>query len=126
MIGVLLGAAGILLGTWLGFPTLAPVLVGLTMGFLVPLAARRAALAGVIAWGGVLVAAALRGDNISGLGTTLGGAMGVPSWLLLLLVTLLYPAILAASAAWLSSLAARRFSPSSGGHATLSRELPPT
>ena len=125
MIGVLLGVAGILLGTWLGFPTLAPVLVGLAMGVTMPMAARRAALAGVIAWGGVLLTATLRGDNIAGLSRTLGGAMGVPSWLLLL-VTLLYPAILAASAAWLASLAARRFSPQSGGHATLSRGFPPT
>jgi hypothetical protein len=125
MTGVLLGVSGILLGTWLGFPTLAPVLVGVAMGVTVPMAARRAALAGVIAWGGVLLAAMLRGDNIAGLSRTLGGAMGVPSWLLLV-VTLLYPAILAASAAWLASLAARRFSPSSGGHATLSRGLPPT
>ncbi|HZI27086.1 MAG TPA: hypothetical protein VFD64_02960 [Gemmatimonadaceae bacterium] len=125
MIGILLGVTGILLGTWLGFPTLAPVLVGLAMGVTVPMAARRAALAGVIAWGGVLLAATLRGDNIAGVSRTLGGAMGVPSWLLLI-VTLLYPAILAASAAWLASLAARRFSPWSGGHATLSRGLPPT
>jgi hypothetical protein len=125
MIGVLLGVTGILLGTWLGFPTLAPVLVGLAMGVTVPTAARRAALAGVVAWGGVLLAASLRGDNVAGLSRTLGGAMGVPSWLLLI-VTLLYPAILAASTAWLASLAARRFSPSTGGHATLSRGLPPT
>jgi len=125
MIGILLGVTGILLGTWLGFPTLAPVLVGLAMGVTVPMAARRAALAGVIAWGGVLLAATLRGDNIAGVSRTLGGAMGFPSWLLLI-VTLLYPAILAASAAWLASLAARRFSPWSGGHATLSRGLPPT
>ena len=125
MTGVLLGVAGILLGTWLGFPTLAPVLVGLIMGFTVPMAARRAALAGVIAWGGVLVAAMLRGDHITGLSRTLGGAMGVPSWVVFLL-TLLYPAILAASAAWLASLAARRFSPSGSGHATFSSGLPPT
>lgn len=125
MIGTLLGVTGILLGTWLGFPTLAPVLVGLAMGVTIPMAARRAALAGVVSWGGILLAATLRGDNIAGLSRTLGAAMGVPSWLLLI-VTLLYPAILAASAAWLSSLAARRFSPSSGGHATLSRGLPPT
>ena len=125
MIGILLGVAGILLGTRLGFPTLAPIFVGLAMGFTIPMASRSAALAGVLAWGGVLIAATLRGDNIAGLGRTLGGAMGVPS-LVLLVVTLLYPAILAASAAWLASLAARRFSPLSGGRATFSRGLPPT
>jgi hypothetical protein len=125
MTGVLLGVAGILLGTWLGFPTLAPVLVGLVLGFTGPMAARRAAMAGAIAWGGVLVAASLRGDHVAGLSRTLGGAMGVPSWVLLI-VTLLYPAVLAASAAWLASLAARRFSPSSSAPATLSSGLPPT
>jgi hypothetical protein len=125
MTGVLFGVAGILLGTWLAFPTLAPVIVGLVMGFTTPMPARRAALAGVVAWGGVLVAAMLRGDHIAGLSRTLGGAMGVPSWVLLI-VTLLYPAILAASAAWLASRAARRVSPWSGGHATFSRGLPPT
>lgn len=125
MTGLLFGVAGILLGTWLGFPTLAPVLAGFAMGFTIPMAARRAALAGVIAWGGILLAAVLRGDNIAGLSRTLGGAMGIPSWLLLI-VTLLYPAILAASAAWLSSLAARFVSPLSRRQATLSRGLPPT
>jgi hypothetical protein len=125
MTGVLLGVAGILLGTWLGFPTLAPVLVGLVLGFTGPMAARRAAMAGAIAWGGVLVAASLRGDHVAGLSRTLGGAMGVPSCVLLI-VTLLYPAVLAASAAWLASLAARRFSPSSSAPATLSSGLPPT
>jgi hypothetical protein len=125
MTGVLLGVAGILLGTWLGFPTLAPVLVGLVLGFTGPMAARRAAMAGAIAWGGVLVAASLRGDHVAGLSRTLGGAMGVPSWVLLIM-TLLYPAVLAASAAWLASLAARRFSPSSSAPATLSSGLPPT
>jgi hypothetical protein len=125
MTGLLLGLAGILLGTWLGYPTLAPVLVGLAMGFTIPMAARRAALAGVIAWGGILLAAMLRGDDIAALSRTLGGAMGIPSWLLLI-VTLLYPAILAASAAWLSSLAAARFSPWGRSQATLSRGLPPT
>ena len=119
---VLLGAAAILVGTWLGFPTLTPILIGVIMGALVAFAARRAVLAGVLAWGGVLLAGAVRGDAIGVLGTTLGGAMGVPAFVVFLL-TLLYPAILAASAAWLSSLVVRRSGLSIGGK-DLARDLP--
>ena len=61
---VLVGAAAIILGTWLGAPTLTPIVVGLVMGVAWPLhAARRAAAAGVLAWGGLLAAAALRGTR---------------------------------------------------------------
>ena len=124
MISVLLGMAAIVAGTWLGAPTLTPILVGVAMGFLVPAnPARRAALAGFLAWAGVLLARTLRGDEIGALSGTLGGAMGVPSWAIVL-VTLFYPAILAASAAWLSHLAARRRVPSIGGEAA--REITPT
>lgn len=124
MISVLLGMAAIVAGTWLGAPTLTPILVGVAMGFLVPAnPARRAALAGFLAWAGVLLARTLRGDEIGALSGTLGGAMGVPSWAIVL-VTLLYPTILAASAAWLSHLAARRRVPSIGGEAA--REITPT
>ena len=124
MISVLLGMAAIVVGTWLGAPTLTPIIVGLAMGVLVPAnPARRAALAGVLAWAGVLLFKTLRGDEIGALSGTLGGAMGVPSWAIVL-VTLLYPAILAASAAWLSHLAVRRRVPSIGGEAA--REITPT
>lgn len=115
MISVFLGTAAILIGTWFGAPTITPIVVGLIMGFLLTAnSARRAALAGVLAWAGLLLGGALRGDDIGALSQTLGGAMGVPSWAIVL-VTLLYPAILAASAAWLSHLAARRLVPSIRG-----------
>ena len=124
MIGVFLGMAAIVVGTWLGSPTLTPILVGLAMGFLLPPnPARRAALAGFLAWAGVLLARTLRGDEVGALSGTLGGAMGAPSRAIVL-VTLLYPAILAASAAWLSHLAARRRIPSIGGEPA--REITPT
>ena len=108
MIGVLLGLAAIVVGTWFGAPTLTPLLVGGVMGIVLhQIPARRAALAGLLAWAGVLLFKGLRGDDIGALSNTLGGAMGVPSWAIVL-VTLLYPAILAASAAWLAHLATRR------------------
>ena len=124
MISVLLGMAAIVVGTRFGAPTMTPILVGLAMGFLLPAnPARRAAMAGLLAWAGLLLGRAVRGDEIGALSTTLGGAMGVPSWAVVL-VTLLYPTILAASAAWLSHLAARRRAPSIGGD--VAREITPT
>lgn len=124
MISVLLGVAAIVAGTWFGAPTLTPILVGGVIGFVLQQApARRAALAGILAWAGILLLKGLRGDEIGALSRTLGGAMGVPSWAVVL-VTLLYPAILAASAAWLTHLAARRFFPSIRGAAV--RGIPPT
>jgi hypothetical protein len=101
---ILAGAAVIIAGTWLGFPTLTPIVAGLVIGLGWPRrAAKWSMLAGVIAWGGLLLAAAVRGDAIGALGTTLGSAMGLPGWALFL-ATLLYPAILAASAGWLASV----------------------
>ena len=124
MISVFLGMAAIVIGTRFGAPTLTPIVVGLAMGLLLPTnPARRAAMAGVLAWAGVLLGRALRGDEVGALGKTLGGAMGVPSWAIVI-VTLLYPAVLAASAAWLSHLAARRRVPSIGGETA--REITPT
>ena len=106
MIVVLIATAAILLGTWLGAPTLAAILVGLAVGFLQPrFAARRAALAGLLAWGGVLAVGAVSGSSIAASASALGGAVGVPGWVILL-ATLLYPAVLASSAAWLGHLAA--------------------
>jgi hypothetical protein len=109
---VLTGAVAIILGTWLGAPTLTPIGVGLVMGFGWPIhAARRAAAAGVLAWGGLLVAAALRGDAVATLSATLGAAMDLPGWVLFI-VTMLYPAVLASSAAWLAHLVSPRHRPS--------------
>ena len=126
MIGVLPGVVAMLLGTWLGWPTLTPIVAGAAMGVLLSVnAARQAALAGALAWGGVLVVSVLQGNSVGALGKTLGGAIGIPSWLLVL-VTLLYPAILAASAAWLAQLAARRAWPSRRPTLTPARSTPPT
>lgn len=98
---VLLAALAIAAGTWIGAPTLAPIVVGAVVGLAWPYrAARHAALAGIAAWGGLLVLAILRGDDIGTLGMSLGSAMGLPGWALFV-ATLLYPALLASSAAWL-------------------------
>lgn len=124
MIVILAGAAAIVLGTWLGAPILAPVLVGLGIGLGWPsYAARRAAVAGVVAWGGLLVVAALRGDLLGRLAATLGRAIGVPAWALFA-ATVLYPAMLAASAAWLAHLASPRRAPTIDGGAVARRDQP--
>lgn len=108
MMIILAGMAAIVLGTWSGAPLLSPILVGVVMGLGWPThAARRATVAGLLAWGGLLLAALARGDALRAFSTTLGDAMGVPAWALFL-VTLFYPAILAASAAWLAHLVSPR------------------
>lgn len=108
MILVLAGMAAIVLGTWLGAPLLSSILVGAVIGLGWPsLAARRAAMAGMLAWGGLLLVAVARGDALGAFSRTLGDAMAVPAWSLFI-VTLLYPAILASSAAWLAHLVSPR------------------
>ena len=122
MIVVLIATIAIVLGTWLGAPIISAIVVGLAVGFFRPrYAARRAALAGAVAWGGLLAVAAVRGDALGTFASTLGGAMGAPGWAIVL-ATLLYPALLASSAAWLAHLASARLSSiapaaiSGGGH----------
>src|SRR5687767_6204933 len=106
MIVVLIATIAIVLGTWLGAPIIAAIVAGLAVGFLRPRrAARLAALAGALAWGGLLAVAALRGDALGSFASTLGGALGAPGWVVVL-VTLLYPALLASSAAWVAQFAA--------------------
>ncbi len=113
------GAATIAFFTWLGAPTLAPIVVGLAIGLGWPLrAARAGAVAGFIAWGGLLLAAWLRGDAVATLSATLGAAMGLPGWLLFV-ATVLYPTVLAASAAWLASVVSPRRTKSVDPGATL-------
>ena len=108
MIVVLIATIAIVLGTWVGAPIIAAIVVGLALGFFRSRhAARRAALAGALAWGGLLLVAALRGDSLGIFASTLGGAVGAPGWAIVLL-TLLYPALLASSAAWLAQFAASR------------------
>jgi len=121
MIIILAGALAIVLGTTLGAPTLTPIMVGIVIGLAWPRrAARVAAAAGAIAWGALLLIALLRGGALGTLAAKLGGAMGVPG-VVLFLATLLYPAILAASAAWLAQLASWRRSDSTGS-AAIARE----
>ena len=108
MIVIVIGMTAIALGTWLGAPMLAPIIVGAVIGLGWPaLAARRAAIAGMLAWGALLLVALMRGDALGAFSKTLGDAMVVPAWALFL-VTLLYPAILASSAAWLAHLVSPR------------------
>lgn len=108
MIALLTGVVVMVAGTWLGAPVATPVAVGVVIGLLAPAhASRTAALAAVLAWGGVLAAAVLHGDSIGALASALGGAMGVPGWTLVL-ATVLYPALLASTAAWLSHLVSPR------------------
>lgn len=124
MMSVLLAMAATIVGTGLGAPTLTPILVGALVGLMVrDNPARRAALAGLLAWAGILLLATLRGDETGALTGTLGGAMGVPSWAIFI-VTLLYPTILASSSAWLSHRAARKLLPSID--ASRAREITPT
>ena len=108
MIPLLLGAIGIAALTMLGFPTVAPIVAGFLVGLGWPgRAARTAGGAGLVAWAVLLLVAALRGDAVGAIGAKLGAAMGVPGWAPLA-ATLLYPAILAASAAWMGQLMSPR------------------
>ena len=98
---VLIGAVVIVLGTALGAPTLAPVIVGAAIGYFRPArAARNAAAAGALAWGALLVVAAVRGGAIGSFSGKLGDVLGLPG-VAVILATMLYPAVLAAAAAWL-------------------------
>jgi hypothetical protein len=125
MMVILAGMAAITLGTWIGAPALSPVVVGLAIGLGAPSgAAWRAALAAALAWGALLLTAVARGNVIGTLGATLGGAMGIPAWALFV-ATLLFPAILAASAAWLAHLVPPRRPRSIAGAAT-ARDHQPT
>ena len=102
------GTVALILGTWLGFPTLAAIIVGGAIGLAWPQrAVRAAAAAGCLAWTVLLLMAALRGDAMGTLAGSLGAAMGVPGWALFV-ATLLYPTVLAASAAWLAHLVSPR------------------
>jgi hypothetical protein len=107
MNGVLRFVAGVLataLGTWLIGWT-APLLWGALAGLLwsTRRPARAVAIQSAVAWGLLLLFMAARGQPVGVLAARLAGAMQVPVWALIL-VTLLYPAVLAASAAWLVAL----------------------
>lgn len=119
IIVIAVGALAIGLCTWFGAPTLSAIIVGLAIGLVSPArAARTAAAAGLVAWGGLLLVAQLRGGAVATLGATLGAAMGLPGWSVFI-ATLLYPTVLAASAASLAALVSPRRSPSIHPGATM-------
>ena len=123
MMILLAGVAAIVIGTYLGFPTLAPVVAGIAIGLGWPQrAVRTGAAAGFLAWALLLAVAALRGDAMGTLAGSLGAAMGLPGWALFV-ATLLYPAVLAASAAWLAHLVSPRRLKSIQPNATAPNQL---
>ena len=97
-------AAAFAAGTWIAGWLAVPVL-GLAFGALVvrgrPGLVLLAGLAGTLGWGALLGGAALV-SPVSRLAARLGGVVGQPPWLLVA-VTLVFPALLAASAAGLGS-----------------------
>ncbi|HEX9565530.1 MAG TPA: hypothetical protein VF981_16240 [Gemmatimonadaceae bacterium] len=102
------GAILIAAGTWIGFPTASPVIVGALIGVTWPhRPAFHAALAALAGWSALLGLALLRGDASGMLVTKLAGAMRLPSWALVV-ATLAYPVVLAASAAWLAHFGSPR------------------
>ena len=101
MIVILLGAVAIVLGTVLGSSTFSAIIVGAAIGYLRPVRAARYAFgAGALGWGGLLLFAAIRSGEIGSLTGKLGEILGLPG-IVMVVVTLLYPAVLAGSAAWL-------------------------
>jgi len=98
------GALAVALGTWLIGWT-APLLWGALAGLFwsAQRPARTAALQGAAGWGLILVSMAARGQPVGLLASRLAGAMQVPVWALIL-VTLIFPAVLGASTAWLAAM----------------------
>lgn len=102
--GVVLIAAA----TWFGAPTLGPILAGFLIGLAWPeRAVRSAAAAALVAWGGLLLYGWLRGTDVPALASSLGAAMSLPGWAPVA-ATLLYPVVLATSAAWLGHVVTPR------------------
>ena len=119
---ILFGTLVIAAATWYGAPTLGPILAGFMIGLAWPeRAVRSAALAALLAWGGLLVYGLVRGTDLPALATSLGAAMSLPSWALVV-ATLLYPVLLASSSAWLGHvITPRQFFWSSKGTYRTSR-----
>ena len=104
-------ATSFALGSWLAGWWAVPVLAALwALARPVPLAGLFAAMAGSLAWCGLLAAYLLRGFPLDTLAVRLAGAMRLPV-LALLGLTLLLPALLAGSAAALASALRSRRSP---------------
>ena len=100
---ILIGAVAIALGTVLGSSTFSAIIVGAAIGYLRPVRAARYAFgAGAIGWGGLLLVAAIRSGEIGALTGKLGEVLGLPG-IVMVVVTILYPAVLAGSAAWVFS-----------------------
>lgn len=98
---VAVGAIVIAVGTWLGFPVWAAIAGGAVAGLLDRRRpATAGALAGIVAWGGLLAASWLAGNPVGLVARRLAGAMTLPEWAPLLL-TLFLPALLGGCAATL-------------------------
>jgi hypothetical protein len=98
---VAFGAILIAACTWFGAPTLGPILAGFMIGLAWPdRSVRSAGAAALIAWGALLLYGWIRGTDLVALSSSLGQAMSLPSWALVV-ATLLYPVALATSAAWI-------------------------
>jgi hypothetical protein len=102
------GAVAVALGTWLLGWT-APALWGAIAGLLWPRwrPAAVAALSAAAGWDLLLIAPMTRGAPIATLATKLAASMQVPT-IVLVAATLIFPAVLAACAAYLTSLLRRR------------------
>jgi hypothetical protein len=97
---VLGGAAVALMTTLLGW--WAPAIWGALLGMLMPRAriVRAAAISASLGWAFLLILPLVRGGAVGALATRLGAVFGIPAWALVA-VTIAFPAVLAASAAWL-------------------------
>ena len=98
---IIFGIAVIAACTWFGAPTLGPIIAGFMIGLAWPdRSVRSAAGAALVAWGGLLLYGWMRGTDLVTVSSSLGAAMGLPAWAPAA-ATLLYPVVLATSAAWL-------------------------
>jgi hypothetical protein len=107
VIRVAAGALAVAVGTWL-LGWIAPALWGAVAGFLWPRwrPATVAALSAAAGWDLLLVAFLLRGDPVAALAGKLAASMQIPA-AVLIAGTLIFPAMLAACAAYLTSLLRR-------------------
>ena len=93
----------LLLTTSWGMPTVGPVVVGALCGLVLARKGPRvAATSAILSWGGLLAFGVVRGQPIGEVAGKLGSIMGVPGTALLLL-TVLYPAVLSTTAAYLAA-----------------------
>ena len=100
---VLIGIAAVALGTWM-FGWTAPAWWGAIAGLFWPRErpVLGAALHGALGWCAILLLYLANGYPAGTLAVRLAGAMQLPVWLLIV-ATLVFPALLSASAAWVGS-----------------------